>query len=826
MSVAETDALRTTRGSTYIDLIEKPVTTGRVRVDGKHLQVAGQPFRVRGVTYGTFVPRMDGEPFPEPTQIKKDLLDIASAGFNVVRTYTLPPPELFESAEELGLRLLVGLHFEDWRSERSTGRRAAQRTRAAGFRAIDDALEVCRGRPEVLAIAVGNEVPADIIRMHGITSVEETLSQMVERVHADDPEMLVTYCNFPTTEFLQVEGQDLITFNVFLEHPDKLRRYLRHLQIRAGDRPLVITELGLPAAVHGDEAQATSIGWQLRIVDEVGCAGAAIFSWTDEWGVAGHSVEGWGFGLTTETRSPRRALDVASTWARSTIRDLRREWPRVTVVVCAYNEVLHLGWCLRSLVETDYPNLEVIVCDDGSTDGTLEVARKFPFKILELEHGGLSAARNAGIAHADGSIVAFLDADAACHPEWPYHLALSLEDANVAATGGPNLPFEDAGFAERCVAASPGGPVEVLVSDDRAEHVPGCNSAFLKRKLEAVGGFDPVYTSAGDDVDVCWKLLDRDDQIGFSAAAQVRHRRRASISAYLKQQKGYGRAERLLLQRHRHRFNRLGQARWSGFIYGGARMLPTLLRPVIYHGYMGTAPFQQITHRRSEIASSWLGATAPSIAVAGLVGALLAAVDLRWLVLPIATCLVLGIYAVAVAMAISPSKDERRPYTFRATVGFLHVAQPLVRAYGRIVARWHLRRPRERKLTATGSPRWTGQRDEWLQLLIRSLAQRRCLVRPAQPDEQHDLQVWMGPFVTCKINAAVAWGWVPLSSTRYRLSLRGIVLVVVAGLLTLIDVVAGSLLLGCIALASIAELMALRAAVRDSLEDTTKGSSS
>ena len=120
-----------------------------------------------------------------------------------------------------------------------------------------------------------------------------------------------------------------------------------------------------------------------------------------------------------------------------------------------------------------YPDLQVLVCDDGSTDRTLEIARRSPFEVLALPHGGLSAARNAGLAAARGEIVAYLDADAACHPEWPFHLALAFEDPRVVVAGGPNLPWPDAGLVERAVALSPGNPVEVLVGDDRAEHVPG-----------------------------------------------------------------------------------------------------------------------------------------------------------------------------------------------------------------------------------------------------------------------------------------------------------------------------------------------------------------
>ena len=59
--------------------------------------------------------------------------------------------------------------------------------------------------------------------------------------------------------------------------------------------------------------------------------------------------------------------------------------------------------------------------------------------------------------------------------------------------------------------ASPGGPAHVMLTDRQAEHIPGCNMAFYKWALAQVGGFDPIYHRAGDDVDLCWRL----QQAGF-----------------------------------------------------------------------------------------------------------------------------------------------------------------------------------------------------------------------------------------------------------------------------------------------------------------------
>ena len=97
--------------------------------------------------------------------------------------------------------------------------------------------------------------------------------------------------------------------------------------------------------------------------------------------------------------------------------------------------------------------------------------------------------------------------------------------------------------------------------------------AFWRERLLEIGGFDPIYRAAGDDVDVCWKLLDRGYEIRFHPSALVWHRRRNSVKAFWRQQLGYGKAEALVEHNHLDKFNSFGQATWQGVIYGPTSML-------------------------------------------------------------------------------------------------------------------------------------------------------------------------------------------------------------------------------------------------------------
>src|SRR6202035_5087187 len=189
-----------------------------------------------------------------------------------------------------------------------------------------------------------------------------------------------------------------------------------------------------------------------------------------------------------------------------------------------------------------------------------------------------------------GEIVAYLDDDAIPDADWLTHLAAAFHSGEYAAAGGPNILPEDSGQVAECVANAPGGPTHVLVSDSEAEHIPGCNMAIRKAALEEIGGFDPQFRAAGDDVDVCWRLLDTGRRIAFSPGAVVHHHRRSSVSGYLRQQRAYGKAEALLERKHPDKYSATGHVDWAGQLYGnGAAQHRGGWRWRVYYGGWGTA---------------------------------------------------------------------------------------------------------------------------------------------------------------------------------------------------------------------------------------------
>jgi O-antigen biosynthesis protein len=658
------------------------IPADRVTVDGKFFAAGAERFQFRGVTYGTFAPRADGARFPQRGQIQRDLAHMREVGFSVVRTYTLPSDDLLEAAHDHGLRVLADVFYPDWRYLLGASRRERRAIQRQAALTVRDAARRLAGCEQVLGLSLGNEVPADVLRWYGTDLVASTLRELSEIVREEDPDQLVTYANYPTAEYLPLETLDFLMFNVYLERRTDFRRYLTRLHHLAGDRPLVLGEVGISAepGPEGERLQAEALDWQLETAIERGVAGTSVFSWTDEWWVGDAPVSGWRFGLTREDRSPRPALAVATRWNQRTVRDLDFDWPRLSVIICAYNAEETLEECLEHTCGLDYPWLEVIVVDDGSTDDTAAIAERYPVRLLKLDRGGLSAARNEGFRAANGELIAYLDGDAYPTPEWPYYLALGLDAANVGGVGGPNLPPSDDPPGAHVVARSPGGPIHVLTTDDRAEHIPGCNMAFWKIVLSETGGFDPVYTAAGDDVDLCWKVLDRNWKIGFHPAAVVWHHRRTKLREYLRQQRTYGRAEALVEARHPERFTPVGTARWRGRIYDS--LTPSLSRPRIYRGAYGTAAFQSI-YRGGGHLLDLLHQVGVPLAAPFLLTAPLALVR-PWLGIPALVSLAWLISLAAIDFArASPPRHLAREKRFRAKVAVHHLLQPLVRSWAR-----------------------------------------------------------------------------------------------------------------------------------------------
>jgi len=670
---------------------QQHTTDPRPHVAGKFIYAGEEKLYIRGVTYGTFRPGPDGREQHDPLQVARDFAQMREAGINTVRTYTVPPRWFLDLACDHKLYVMIGLPWEQHVTFLdNTDKQKDIINRVRNF------VRECADHPAVLCYTIGNEIPSPIVRWHGARKVERFLRRVYDVVKQEDPAALVTYVNYPSTEYLHLPFLDIFCFNVYLESEPALDDYLARLQNIAGDRPLVMAEIGLDSRRNGETTQAEVLTWQVRTCFAAGCAGAFVFAWTDEWWRGGYDIEDWDFGLVTRDRMPKPALAAVSRAFAEVPFPLDVEWPRVSVVVCTYNGARVIRDCMEGLMRLDYPNFEVIVVSDGSTDQTAQIVSEYPFRLISTENRGLSSARNTGMLAATGEIVAYTDDDARPDPHWLYYLAHSFKKYGFAGVGGPNLAPAGDGVIADCVANAPGGPVHVLTSDRVAEHIPGCNMAFRHDVLQEVGGCDPLFRVAGDDVDLCWRVQQAGGTIGFHHAAMVWHHRRNFVKNYWRQQQGYGKAEALLEGKWPEKYNSAGHLTWRGRLYSnGITQALRSGRKRIHHGAWGSGLFQSIyepavgTFASLPLMPEWF-------LVVFMLG-VLAVLGFVWRPLFIAAPFFVLAFAAPIAQAVVSARRAQftsNPRTglallkLQTITALFHIMQPLARLKGRL--RWGL----------------------------------------------------------------------------------------------------------------------------------------
>lgn len=658
----------------------------KIEVRGKFFYHNNHKFYVRGVTYGAFKPDSNGREYTDLEQVDRDFEMMAANGINTVRIpHTTPPRALLDLALKHRLKVMIGLSAEQY-----IGYVIDKKKSPDILKMVREKVKSCADHPALLCIALGNEIPARTVRWYGPKKIERYLKKVFQAVKEVAPDSIVTYVNYPTTEYLQLPFLDILCFNVYLEQKEQLEKYLARLQNIAGDRPLLMGEIGLDGLRNGEQKKSEVLDWQIKLSFKMGCAGLFVFSWTDEWFRGGEEVYDWAFGLTDKLRQPKPALETVKKAFHHLPVTANADWPFFSIVVCSYNGSLTIRECLQGLMKLNYPFYEVIVIDDGSTDKTAQIAAEFDVKLISTPNKGLSAARNLGALEAKGEIISYIDDDAIPDSEWLLYLAATFNDCYYAAVGGPNIAPHDVSFIADCVDHSPGAPSHVLITDVEAEHIPGCNFSIRKSALAKLGGFDTQFIAAGDDVDMCWRIIEAGWKIGFNPGAMVWHHRRRTAKSYWKQQLGYGKAEALLERKWPQKYNNIGHKTWGRIYSNGEIKAPFFRKWRVYHGEWGQAPFQSIygpssaTHLAILQMPEWylLSSALLLVTISGLFWH---PMQYLWPVALLVTLLPIlhVVYNVLKIPRKKKSGSIFNEFRFRFITTCFHICQPLARLTGR-----------------------------------------------------------------------------------------------------------------------------------------------
>lgn len=218
--------------------------------------------------------------------------------------------------------------------------------------------------------------------------------------------------------------------------------------------------------------------------------------------------------------------------------------PRVSIIIVSWNALPLLQQCLPSVIKTDYPNLEVIVADNGSTDDSVAwVADTFPqVKIVQHpENWGFCRGNNEAIPHATGDFILLLNNDVEVPPGWLGPLVAAMEDRDVAAVQPKLVQYQQrdhfeyaggsGGFLDRFGYPFTRGRIFFTMEADHGQYDDArdvfwaTGAALLLRRsaLNAVGLLDERFVMHMEEIDLCWRLWRRGYRVRVEPASEVYH---------------------------------------------------------------------------------------------------------------------------------------------------------------------------------------------------------------------------------------------------------------------------------------------------------------
>jgi glycosyltransferase involved in cell wall biosynthesis len=222
------------------------------------------------------------------------------------------------------------------------------------------------------------------------------------------------------------------------------------------------------------------------------------------------------------------------------VKRAQSDQPYVSVIVPVRDGESTITDCLDSILATDFPpeRREILVVDNGSSDGTAALIKSRPVRYLREEKRGVSNARNRGIAESRGEILAFVDADCLVDPQWLAELVRPFEDAEVGSVAGDLQHAPPTTAAERQAARMLGNWQRFAFTSNPAYPITA-NAAYRREVLDHIGPFDPHLTRA-QDVELGLRFQERSGlRLAYAEHATARHRHRTTQRGFFRQQLGW-----------------------------------------------------------------------------------------------------------------------------------------------------------------------------------------------------------------------------------------------------------------------------------------------
>ncbi len=231
---------------------------------------------------------------------------------------------------------------------------------------------------------------------------------------------------------------------------------------------------------------------------------------------------------------------------------------KMSIIIPAYNEEITIANCIKSILALNYPNYEVIVIDDGSTDNTFKEASAVAqeAKVIRQRNGGKPDAINTGIKNATGDVIITVDADSKLHPDALMWINRRFSNPRLGAVAG-NVKIDN--------------PVGILKSLQSLEYstglnlarkslsllhcvtiVPGAIAALKTDVLREVGGF-PIDTYA-EDFDITMKIMEAGYYVEYEAHALAFTQAPKTLEDFMKQRRRWYRGMIQVLSKYRQMY--------------------------------------------------------------------------------------------------------------------------------------------------------------------------------------------------------------------------------------------------------------------------------
>ena len=208
----------------------------------------------------------------------------------------------------------------------------------------------------------------------------------------------------------------------------------------------------------------------------------------------------------------------------------------VSIIIPMYNSEDYIEACIESIFSINYPQdkFEVIIVDNGSTDQSLEIVKRYPVKVISCPEGNISKVRNVGATIAKGNIFAFVDSDCAVGNGWLSAAVEILSRPGVVATGsGYKLP-QNATWIEKAWL------YESKIEERLVKLIPCGNFIVNAVAFNEIGGFNESLITC-EDADICERLINKGYQIVNSTRVESVHLRNPkTLPAFFRKEIWYG----------------------------------------------------------------------------------------------------------------------------------------------------------------------------------------------------------------------------------------------------------------------------------------------